>query len=73
MGVSTAAGSVALVGAALAAAAVFEVGELPARVMVIAAVVGMFAARVADLRAVAVVTVLAAAIFVGFSGTVTAF
>lgn len=66
VGISVAAGAVAVTGAALVVAAVFGAAELPARVLVIAAVVAWFSARVRDLRAVAAVTALAGAVFVGF-------
>ncbi|KAB1915603.1 hypothetical protein [Micromonospora sp. AMSO31t] len=66
MGIKVAAGAVVVTGAALVAAAVFGAAELPARVLVIAAVVGLYAARVGDLRAVVAVTALAVAVFVGF-------
>ncbi|ATO15252.1 hypothetical protein CO540_16575 [Micromonospora sp. WMMA2032] len=59
-------GAALVVGAALVAAAVFAPGELPGRVLLIAGVVGGYAAVVADLRAVAAVTALGAATFVGF-------
>ncbi|WBB78523.1 hypothetical protein O7606_20175 [Micromonospora sp. WMMD882] len=65
MGVSVAAGAVTVTGAALVVV-VFGAAELPARVLVVAAVVGWFSARVGDLRAVVAVTALAVAVFVGF-------
>ncbi|MEU4367740.1 hypothetical protein [Micromonospora chersina] len=66
VGFSIAGGSVLVVGAALLAAAAFTPAELPGRVLVIAAAVGAYAAVAADLRAVAAVSALAAATFVGF-------
>jgi hypothetical protein len=59
-------GTVLVVGAALVAALAFAPSDLPGRVLLIAAVVGAYAAAVADLRAVAAVSALAAATFVGF-------
>ena len=61
-----AAGAVVVVGAALVAAGVFTPDERPGRVLVMAGVVGAYAAVVADLRAVAAVAALGAAVFVGF-------
>ncbi|MET7831416.1 hypothetical protein [Micromonospora sediminicola] len=65
-GIRVAGGAALVVGAALVAAAVFTPGELPGRVLLIAGAVGAYAAVVADLRAVAAVTALGAATFVGF-------
>ncbi|MEU1835886.1 hypothetical protein [Micromonospora chersina] len=65
-GIQVAGGAALVVGAALVAAAVFTPGELPGRVLLIAGVVGAYAAVVADLRAVAAVSALGAATFVGF-------
>ncbi len=65
-GISVAAGSVAVVGATLVAAALFPAADSPGRLLVVSVATGIFAARVGDLRAVGVVTVLAMATFVGF-------
>ncbi|WP_146179830.1 hypothetical protein [Micromonospora sp. RP3T] len=65
-GIRVAGGVLLVVGSALVAAAVFAPGELPGRVLLIAIAVGAYAAVVADLRAVAAVTALGAATFVGF-------
>lgn len=65
-GISIASGAVLVVGASLLAAAAFSPAELPGRSLLVAAVVGAYAAVVADLRAVAAVVALAAATFVGF-------
>ena len=65
-GFRVAAGAVVVVGAALVAAGVFTPDERPGRVLVMAGVVGAYAAVVADLRAVAAVAALGAAVFVGF-------
>lgn len=66
LGIRIVGGTVLVVGAALLAAAAFPPAELFGRVLVIAAAVGAYAAVVADLRAVAAVSALAAATFVGF-------
>ncbi|WP_405090236.1 hypothetical protein OG767_21555 [Micromonospora sp. NBC_01392] len=55
-----------MVAAALLAAAVFPPSEAPGRMLVMAVAAGVFASAVADLRAVAAVTVLGMATFVGF-------
>ncbi|WBB78486.1 hypothetical protein O7606_19970 [Micromonospora sp. WMMD882] len=52
--------------AALLAAAVFPPSESPGRMAVMAVAAGVFASVVADLRAVAAVTGLGMAMFVGF-------
>ncbi|MEV1056072.1 hypothetical protein AB0I92_02365 [Micromonospora chalcea] len=57
-GFRVAAGAVVVVGAALVAAGVFTPDERPGRVLVMAGVVGAYAAVVADLRAVAAVAAL---------------
>ncbi|MFY1594782.1 hypothetical protein [Micromonospora sp. WMMD737] len=64
-GISVAVGGAVMIAAALLAT-VFPPAELPGRVLVIALAAGVFAAVVADLRAVAAVTGLGMAIFVGF-------
>ncbi|MFG3578737.1 hypothetical protein [Micromonospora chersina] len=66
LGISIAGGTVLVVGAALLAAAAIPPAELSGRAVVIAAAVGAYAAVVPDLRAVAAVSALAAATFVGF-------
>ncbi|MEU1250113.1 hypothetical protein ACFYP0_29885 [Micromonospora arida] len=65
-GVSVAIGWTAMMAACLAAAAMFSRSEMPGRVLVVAVAAGAFAAVVPDLRAVAAVTGLAMATFVGF-------
>ncbi|SCL32976.1 hypothetical protein GA0070624_4615 [Micromonospora rhizosphaerae] len=65
-GVSVAVGWVVMVGVALLAAAMFPPAELPPRAVLMAVAAGAYAALVADLRAVAAVTALATATFVGF-------
>lgn len=65
-GVSVAIGWAGMLGAAGLAAALFSPAELPGRLLVVAVAAGVFAAVVADLRAVAAVTGLAMATFVGF-------
>ncbi|MFJ1540903.1 hypothetical protein ACIODS_20380 [Micromonospora chalcea] len=55
-----------MVGAVLLAAAVFPPSEVPERMLVMAVAVGVFASVVADLRAVAAVTGLGMATYVGF-------
>ncbi|WP_123827049.1 hypothetical protein [Micromonospora globispora] len=66
IGIRIAGGVVLVVGAAMLAAVAFAPTELPARALLVAVVVGAYAAVVADLRAVAAVAALAAATFVGF-------
>ncbi|MEV4656035.1 hypothetical protein [Micromonospora sp. NPDC049301] len=65
-GVSVAIGWVVMIGAALLAGALFSPVELPARTLVMSVAAGAYAAVVADLRAVAAVTGLGMATFVGF-------
>jgi hypothetical protein len=65
-GVSVAAGWAVMVAAALLAAAVFPPSEQPGRMLVMAVAAGVFASVVADLRAVAAVTGLGMATYVGF-------
>ncbi|MEU5562599.1 hypothetical protein [Micromonospora musae] len=65
-GIGVATGAVLVVGATLLAAALFPSGELPGRLAVVALTVGGYAALVPGLRALAGVTVLAVACFVGF-------
>ena len=65
-GVSVAAGWVVMIIAALLAAAVFPQTEPPGRMLVMAVAAGVFASVVADWRAVAAVTALGMATFVGF-------
>ncbi|WP_446218110.1 hypothetical protein [Micromonospora sp. IBHARD004] len=65
-GISVAVGWAAMVGAVLLAAAVFPPVDLAARALLVAVAAGAYAALVADLRAVAAVTALAMATFVGF-------
>ncbi|MFF4940728.1 hypothetical protein [Micromonospora sp. NPDC000729] len=55
-----------MVAAALLAAAVFPASEAPGRMLVMAVAAGVFASVVADLRAVAAVTGLGMATYVGF-------
>ncbi|MET8835908.1 hypothetical protein ABZV78_18575 [Micromonospora sp. NPDC004540] len=59
-------GAVLVVGAALLAAAMFPAVDRPGRVLLMAVAVAVYAAVVADLRAVAAVTALAMTTFVGF-------
>ncbi|MFE9692624.1 hypothetical protein [Micromonospora sp. NPDC005806] len=66
IGFSVARGAALVVGAALLAAAAFAPTELAGRILLMAVVVGAYAAVVVDLRAVAAVAALAAATFVGF-------
>lgn len=65
-GVSVAAGWAVMTAAALLAAAVFPPSETPGRMLVMAVAAGVFASMVVDLRAVAAVTALGMATFVGF-------
>ncbi|WCN83424.1 hypothetical protein [Micromonospora sp. LH3U1] len=65
-GVSVAIGWTVMIGAALLAGGVFSSAELPARTLVMCVAAGGYAAVVADLRAVAAVTGLGMATFVGF-------
>ncbi|MFC3505325.1 hypothetical protein ACFOOK_30785 [Micromonospora krabiensis] len=65
-GISVAVGWAVMIAAALLAAAVFSPTELPGRVLVMAVAAGVFASMVADLRAVATVTGLGMATYVGF-------
>ncbi|MBO4161254.1 hypothetical protein [Micromonospora antibiotica] len=65
-GVSVAAGWAVMVAAALLAAAVFPPSEPPGRMLVMTVAAGVFASVVADLRAVAAVTGLGMATYVGF-------
>ncbi|MDG4840251.1 hypothetical protein O7631_27295 [Micromonospora sp. WMMD967] len=64
--VSVAIGWTGMVVASLLAAALFSRSEMPGRALVVAVAAGAFAAMVPDLRAVAAVTSLAMATFVGF-------
>ncbi|MDG4759014.1 MULTISPECIES: hypothetical protein [unclassified Micromonospora] len=65
-GVSVAIGWAVMIGAALLAGVLFAPAELPARTLVMSVAAGAYAAVVADLRAVAAVTGLGMATFVGF-------
>ncbi|MFF5175918.1 hypothetical protein ACFY3U_25290 [Micromonospora sp. NPDC000089] len=65
-GVSVAVGWVVVAGTALLAAAAVPAGDLPTRALLVAVAAGVYAARVADLRAVVAVTALAMATYVGF-------
>ncbi|WP_446210265.1 hypothetical protein [Micromonospora sp. IBSANI012] len=65
-GISVAVGWAVMVGTVLLGAAVFPPVDLPARALLVAVAAGAYAALVADLRAVAAVTALAMATFVGF-------
>ncbi|MEH1168978.1 hypothetical protein V6V47_26700 [Micromonospora sp. CPCC 205539] len=65
-GVSVAIGWTAMIAASLVAAALFSRSEMPGRVLIVAVAAGAFAALVPDLCAVAAVTGLAMATFVGF-------
>ncbi|RKN41101.1 hypothetical protein [Micromonospora endolithica] len=64
--VTVAAGAVATIGAAVLSTVIFPPADQAGRLLLVAIVVGVFAARVADLRAVGAVTALAMATFVGF-------
>jgi hypothetical protein len=65
-GISVAVGWAVMVGTVLLGAAGFPPVDLPARAFLVAVAAGAYAALVADLRAVAAVTALAMATFVGF-------
>ncbi|MEV0726574.1 hypothetical protein AB0I37_27815 [Micromonospora purpureochromogenes] len=65
-GVSVAVGWAVMIGTALLAAATIPATDLPTRALLVAVAAGGFAALVADLRAVAAVTALAMATYVGF-------
>ncbi|MEV4809821.1 hypothetical protein [Micromonospora avicenniae] len=65
-GIGVATGAVLVVGATLLAAALFSPAELSGRVAVVAIAVGGYAALVPGLRALAAVTLLAVACFIGF-------
>ncbi|MEO3748207.1 hypothetical protein [Plantactinospora sp. B5E13] len=65
-GINVGVGSVFVVLAACVAGALFPPRELPARLVVMALAAGVFAARVADLRAVSWVGGLSVLVFTGF-------
>lgn len=65
-GISLAGGAVQVVAGACLAAAIFPPTALAGRLVLLALVVGSYAAAVADLRATATVTALAGLLFIGF-------